>query len=43
MNRTSLIDLYIEKFVWDWGCKIDHEDGSTAPFSSLAMEAVSDY
>lgn len=37
----NVLDLYIGKFVDDWGCKIDHEDGSTAPFSSIALQEIS--
>jgi hypothetical protein len=39
------IDAYIGVFVDAWGCQIDHEDGSTAPFSSMAAaqaEGVAD-
>lgn len=39
-NRNSIINEYIELFVDIWNCKIDHEDGSTAPFSSIAMEVA---
>jgi hypothetical protein len=42
MNRDPLglafIDAYIGIFVDTWGCLIDHEDGSTAPFSAIAAE-----
>lgn len=37
-DRSDIIDEYIDVFVDIWNCKIDHEDGSTAPFSSIAME-----
>lgn len=30
------IDAFISIFVDDWGCRLDHEDGSTAPFSAIA-------
>lgn len=32
------ICAYISVFVDGWGCKMDNEDGSTAPFSALAAE-----
>ena len=31
------ISRYIDQ-LYDWGISIDHEDGSTAPFTSLALE-----
>jgi hypothetical protein len=39
------IDAYIGVFVDTWHCELDHEDGSTAPFSYLAAaqaEGVAD-
>lgn len=39
-NRFDIIDEYVNVFVDIWNCKIDHEDGSTAPFSSIAMEVA---
>lgn len=39
-DRLDIIDEYINVFVDIWNCKIDHEDGSTAPFSSIAMEVA---
>lgn len=39
-DRSDIIDEYISVFVDIWNCKIDHEDGSTAPFSSIAMEVA---
>ena len=36
MRDQEFIDAYIGVFVDSWGCRIDHEDGSTAPFSSEA-------
>ena len=35
------IDAYIGLVVDAWGIRIDHEDGSTAPFTALAAEMVS--
>jgi hypothetical protein len=34
------IDAYIGVFVDLWGCRIDHEDGSSAPFSAIAALEV---
>lgn len=34
----EIINEYIGVFVDEWCCSIDHEDGSTAPFSSVALE-----
>ena len=36
-SREHIINVYIEQ-LYQWGIKIDHEDGSTAPFTSLALE-----
>lgn len=40
MNRDPLglvfIDAYIGVFVDAWGCRLDHEDASTAPLSAIA-------
>jgi hypothetical protein len=38
VTREDIIDRYIETFVDEWHCLIDHEDGSTAPFSSVAFQ-----
>ena len=35
----SIVDAYLD-VLHDWKLNIDHEDGSTAPFTSLAMEEV---
>ena len=32
----AFIDAYIGVFVDAWGCRLDQEDGSTAPFSAVA-------
>lgn len=44
MNRDPLnlafIDALIGVFVDEWGCRLDYEDGHTAPFSSLAAEVA---
>jgi len=40
VDRDQLIIEYVDLFVDTWNCQIDHEDGSTAPFSSLALEEV---
>lgn len=40
ITRDAIIDYYIGLYYNDWNCQIDHEDGSTAPFSSLALEEV---
>lgn len=37
VDRETMIDIYIE-YLKVWGIQIDHEDGSTAPFTSLALE-----
>ena len=34
------IDTYIEQVRDEWNIRIDHEDGSTAPFTSLALEEL---
>lgn len=34
--NLAFIDAYISVFVDAWGCRLDHDDGSTATFSSLA-------
>lgn len=39
--NLAFIGAYIEIFVNEWGCRLDHEDGSTAPFSTLAALAAS--
>lgn len=36
----DMIDKYVELYIDLWGCKFDYEDGSTAPFSTLAIEEV---
>ncbi len=39
------IDAYIGVYVDHWGCRLDQDDASTAPFSALAVpvaDAVSD-
>lgn len=41
----AFIDAYIGVFVDSWGCRLDQEDGSTAPFSAMAAaeaEGVAD-
>jgi hypothetical protein len=38
--RLMTIDHYIEFIIDRWNFKIDHEDGSTAPFSSVVLEEV---
>ena len=39
-EQETFIDRYIDLLTNTWGVHIDHEDGSTAPFSSLACEEV---
>ena len=39
-SREDMIDLYMEAIHEYWEMSIDHEDGSTAPFTSLALEEL---
>lgn len=35
----GIVGAYLDKLEY-WGIEIDHEDGSTAPFTSLALKDI---
>lgn len=37
-SKQEIVFNFVDLFYDQWMCKIDHEDGSTAPFTSLALE-----
>jgi hypothetical protein len=39
VDRKDIIEAYLD-VLYEWKVPIDFEDGSTAPFTSLAMEEV---
>jgi dihydropteroate synthase len=39
-EAEQFIDHYVSILVDVWGIRIDHEDGSTAPFTAIIAELV---
>ena len=42
IRDADWINAYIGIYVDLWGCRLDREDGHTAPFSAIAAEMAED-